>query len=55
MVPVRDSYLGINGDRLIAGVDLVLDDEGFSARLDILPRQAFELIELPEPGEDETW
>ena len=55
LVPVRDKYLGVNGDRLISGVNLLLDESGFSTKLDLLPRQAFERFELPEPGEDETW
>jgi prophage tail gpP-like protein len=55
MVPVRDPYLGINDDRLISGVTLILDENGFISKLDLLPRQAFERMELPEPGEDQAW
>ena len=51
MVPVRDSFLGISEDRLIAGVHLTLDESGFYTRLDILPREAFEQSELPKEGE----
>lgn len=55
MVPVRDSYLGINENRLIVGVDLMLNERGFTTGLSLLPRQAFDRIELPEPGEEEAW
>jgi prophage tail gpP-like protein len=55
MVPVRDKFLGVSDDRLISGVDLLLDDKGFNTKLDLLPRQSFERMELPEPGEDEAW
>lgn len=55
MVPVKDSFLGVNDDRLISGVSLTLDEGGFNSRLDVLPREAFERIELPEPGENEAW
>ncbi len=55
MVRVRDGFLGLDEYRLISGVTLTLNRDGFRARLDVVPRETFVLIELPETGEGETW
>jgi prophage tail gpP-like protein len=55
LVDVRDPFLSLTGTRLVAGVGLTLDEDGFTTTLELLPRQAFDRIELPEPGEDATW
>jgi prophage tail gpP-like protein len=54
LVRVRDAYLGLDDYRLIAGVDLRLSRDGFRAELELMPRETFVLIELPEP-ETESW
>ncbi|WP_126456736.1 phage baseplate assembly protein [Sulfuriflexus mobilis] len=51
LVPVRDPYKGINGDLLIAGVSLVLDENGSTTELSMKPREAFDLLPLPEPSD----
>lgn len=52
MVPVRDEYLGIDADRLITGVTYTLDDDGLRTELTLMPREAFELLPLPDAGGD---
>lgn len=51
LVPVRDDYLGINGDMLIASVTHLLDDQGLRTELEVVLPAAFDLVELPEPTE----
>lgn len=51
LVRVRDAYLGLDGYRLIASVNLTLNRDGFRAVLGLVPRETFELIALPEPEE----
>ncbi len=53
LVTVRDSYLGLDTDRLIAGVTLTLDTNGLRTELSLTPREAFDLIPLPE--DDDNW
>lgn len=55
LVRVRDTLLDVDEDRLIAGVTLMLDEDGCRARLDIAPRQAYELMAMPEPEEADLW
>ncbi|MEW4983064.1 MAG: phage baseplate assembly protein [Cycloclasticus sp.] len=52
LVSVQDSYTDIDGDLLISEVVLVIDDGGELAEIKVMPTEAFELIELPEPAED---
>ncbi|EGJ49055.1 phage baseplate assembly protein [Desulfocurvibacter africanus] len=56
LVPVRDAFLGITADRLLTGVALILDGEGLRSELTLVPPEAFERVELPEPGAGtEAW
>ena len=55
LVTVRDPFLSVSAERLITGVELTLDGNGFSTRLELMPSQAFDRVELPEPGEDSSW
>jgi len=58
IIPVKDVYAKYNGDMLIAGVTQILNEkDGFITELTVMPPQAFELIELPEPsgGEAGVW
>jgi prophage tail gpP-like protein len=52
LVRVRDSYLGLDDWRLIAGVQLVLDAQGERAEIQVMPPEAFDLLPLPEPAPD---
>ncbi len=51
LVAVRDEFLGIDADLLITGVTFILDDSGERTELALMPREAFDLIPLPE----EAW
>lgn len=55
LVPVRDRYLGIDADRLITGVQLILDDKGRRSEIEVMPPAAMDTIELPEPEEAGGW
>lgn len=55
LVNVRDGLLGIEGDRLLAGVTFLLDGQGLRTELSLVPREAFERVALPEPDGDATW
>jgi prophage tail gpP-like protein len=48
LVRVRDAYLGLDDYRLISGVNLTLNRDGFRAVLELVPRETFVLVELPE-------
>ncbi len=50
-VPISDGYMGINEERLIVEVRLHLDEGGQYTELQVMPREAMELIALPEPKE----
>lgn len=52
MVPVRDELVGLDADRLIVGVAFILDDGGARTELTLMPREAFDLIALPEKGDN---
>lgn len=52
LVAVRDEFLGIDADRLITGVAYLLDGDGWRTELTLMPRAAFELIPLPEQGDN---
>jgi prophage tail gpP-like protein len=51
LVAVKDDYIGIDADQLITGVSLLLDDSGTRAELTLMPREAFDLVPLPEEGD----
>lgn len=53
LVPVRDDFLEIDADRLITGVTFILDERGARTELSVMPKEAYDLIPLPE-GE-EAW
>ncbi|MBU1248711.1 MAG: hypothetical protein KKB70_08435 [Proteobacteria bacterium] len=53
LVHLQDSFLGIDADMLISGVTLRLDGGGTLTDLALLPPEAFQRLELPEPGESE--
>jgi len=52
MVVVKDEHLGIDANRLITAVSFVLDDGGMRTEITVMPREAFELIPLPEKGDN---
>ena len=52
-VPVVDSYMGIDKDLLITDVQLIMSDKGQLSELRVMPREGFDLIELPEPVSDD--
>lgn len=52
LVVVKDELLGIDADRLITAVSFVLDDSGMRTEITVMPREAFELIPLPEKGDN---
>jgi len=54
MVPVRDTYLGLNKDMLITGVAMMLDGDGVRAALTVGLREAWDLVPLPEPAAGEA-
>jgi len=54
VVPVNDVFSKIKGDRLIVSVDFLLDDDGERVEIQVMPKEAFDLIELPEPKDDDA-
>lgn len=48
LVRVDDAFMGIQGDRLIMSVQFLLDGRGQRTELRVMPREAAELIPLPE-------
>lgn len=56
-VRVDDHWLGVDGEMLIAGVQMLLDNQGERTELRVAPPEAYDLIELPEPesGGDGGW
>ncbi|WP_241085110.1 phage baseplate assembly protein [Candidatus Vondammii sp. HM_W22] len=52
LVPVIDSWLGVDADRLIVSVQFLLDGEGWRSELRLMPKEAFDLVP-PEPTADE--
>jgi prophage tail gpP-like protein len=52
MVMVKDAYLRINQELLLTEVHYVLDERSKRCELTVMPKEAFELAELPEPTED---
>lgn len=53
LVPINDPWLGVVDDRLIVAVEYVLDDNGETCELQVMPKEAFDLIPLPEPKADD--
>lgn len=54
LVAVRDAFLSIDQELLIAGVVLTLDERGWWTDLDLVAREAFVRVALPEP-EGQLW
>lgn len=52
LVHVRDSFLGLDEPRLITGVTFTAGASGMRTALSLMPREAFDLIPLPEPNDD---
>lgn len=50
LVPVFDTYQFLDGaERLITDLTYILDDQGERTELTVMPREAFDLVEQPEP------
>lgn len=49
LVRVVDPWLGIDGDRLIMSVQFTLDEQGSRTELRVMPREAADLVKLPDP------
>lgn len=50
LVPVRDDFAGLDGDSIIVQVRLLLDEDGGTrSELDLCRKEAFDLINLPDP------
>lgn len=49
LVPLRDDWLGVNEELVIATVRLSQDGGGQKAQLDLVPPMAFDLRPVPEP------
>ncbi|WP_447588636.1 phage baseplate assembly protein [Aquipseudomonas campi] len=55
MTTVHDEYSYLRGaERLITDVTYILDDQGERIELTVMPRDAFELLEQPEPPSEDT-
>ncbi|MEX0732836.1 MAG: hypothetical protein WED00_05645 [Aquisalimonadaceae bacterium] len=55
-VRVRDRWMGFDDWMLIAGVQHLLDQEGERTEIRVVPPEAYDRIELPEPeAEDSGW
>lgn len=48
LVRVRDDYMQIDEERLIVSAQYLLDGEGLRAELNVAPKEAYELLPLPE-------
>ncbi|MOA68035.1 hypothetical protein D3C78_1954640 [compost metagenome] len=57
LASVIDAYQFMNGEqRLITEVAYSLDDRGERSDLTVMPREAFDLLEQPEPeATDASW
>lgn len=51
LVAVRDDLRGIDEDLLISAVSYRLDEQGAVTEIEVVPREAFDLTELPELGD----
>jgi prophage tail gpP-like protein len=52
-VRVVDGYMGIDGEMIIAEVRLSVGSEGKYTQLQVMPKEAMERVELPEPTDPE--
>ena len=53
LVRVIDAFMQLDTDLLITHVTFIMDDEGQRTELEVMPREALDLIPLPEPEDDE--
>lgn len=49
LVPVKDAWSGIDKELLIVETRLRLSEEGRTTEIRVMPREAFDLLPLPEP------
>jgi prophage tail gpP-like protein len=49
LVPVNDSFMGINETRLISQVVFTLDEQGKRTEISVVGRHAYDPIKLPQP------
>lgn len=54
LIKVTDPLSGVNGTRLITEVAFLLNEEGVFTELQVMPKEALQLIALPEPTQDEA-
>lgn len=54
IVDVKDSYLGLETEMLIAGVDLIADDRGIRTELDLAGPAAYDIKDLPRAKPKKT-
>lgn len=52
LVPVEDAFMGIAEDRLITEVRFLMDDKGQRTELRVMPKEAYDLVALPDDSED---
>jgi prophage tail gpP-like protein len=50
LAQVKDDFLGVDGDLLLAQVAFILDESGSRAELELCRKEAFDLVALPEKG-----
>ncbi|WP_439861634.1 phage baseplate assembly protein [Pseudomonas sp. MBLB4136] len=57
LAPVFDAYQFLDGEeRLITDLTYILDEQGERSDLTVMPREAFDLVEQPEPeATDASW
>ena len=48
LVKIKDKWLGIDDTWIISSVQFVLDDKGERTELQVMPKEAFDLIKIPE-------
>lgn len=53
MVRIIDPYQELDAWRLITHVTFILDEDGERTELEVMPREALDLIPLPEPEQDD--
>tara|TARA_R110002050_G_scaffold269917_1_gene412412 strand:- start:35417 stop:36448 length:1032 start_codon:yes stop_codon:yes gene_type:complete len=54
LVHVSDPFLKVSGEMLIVSRTFILDDKGLRTEVTLSDPKAYELEELPEPGDDEA-
>lgn len=49
LVQIKDPWVGIDGPRLIVDTRMTLDENGSATEITVMPKEAFDLVPLPEP------